>query len=224
MISFLKGLEKVLSLDEIAFQKAIYSGIKIQAGISSFSPNSGVAQGSIVSSAFFNIYTEPMYWELNNYIPINDIFGYADDLLILCDSLTLLKECINAIETWSRENNLIINKDKSAILEFVNRRCKKYILKVDGFFCGYPVVNQYKYLCCWLNQKLTSDTHISFMLRKISFIRSHLSPALYNTSLEFRKNNYKKISQKERTNNSLKNYHKHLQSKLTAKCPYPHSP
>ena len=85
------------------------------------------------------------------------------------------------------DNYLIINKDKSAIIEFINRRCKKTTLKTKEYFCGIPVTNQYKYLGSWFNQKLTLDTHISYMTKKINFIRSHLSSALYNNSLEFRK-------------------------------------
>jgi len=180
-------LSRVLSEEEIAFQKAIYSRIKIQSGDCSFSPNSGVAQGSIVSPAFFNIYVEPLYWKLNEHILLDDIFGYADDLLILCDSLSELQECSEIIEVWSKENNLFINKSKFAVLEFSNRRGRKLSLVINETFAGFPIVDHYKYLGVWLNQKLTLDTHISHMNKKISFIRSHLSPALYNTSLDFRK-------------------------------------
>jgi len=85
-------LKGILSEEEISFQKAIYSRIQVKCGDSSFSPNSGVAQGSIVSPAFFNIYTEPLYWELSKCIPLDDIFGYVDDLLILCESPAQLKK------------------------------------------------------------------------------------------------------------------------------------
>ena len=171
-------LKRILNDDEIAFQKAIYSRIKIQSGSNSFSPNCGVAQGSLVSPAFFNVYTEPLYWELNKIFPLDDIYGYADDLLILCDSLSDLEKGIDIIDRWSSENDLIINKSKSAILEFVNRSCKKTYLKTNDSYAGFPVVNQYKYLGSWLNQKLTLDAQISHMKKKFNFIRSRLSPAL----------------------------------------------
>ena len=68
-----KRLQHVLTDDEIEFQKAIYDKIVIQSGKSLFRPNLGVAQGSIISPALFDIYTEPMLWEVNKIIPIDDI-------------------------------------------------------------------------------------------------------------------------------------------------------
>jgi len=160
---------------------------KLETRNSSFKPNHGVAQGSIVSPAFFNLYIEPLYWLLNKYIPLEDIFGYADDMLILCDSLETLQICINVIERWSAENKLIINKNKSAIGEFLNQKKKKTSLVIGRLFEGYPVVKSYKYLGTWLNQKLTLDTQLEFTVKKMNFILSRLCPSLNSTSLEFRK-------------------------------------
>jgi hypothetical protein len=53
---------------------------------------------------------------------------------------------------------------------------------------GYPVVSQYKYLGTWLNERLTLDTQIAHIVKKSNFIRSRLSPSLYNASLDFRRN------------------------------------
>jgi hypothetical protein len=52
----------------------------------------------------------------------------------------------------------------------------------------YPIVSQYKYLGTWFNQKLTMDTQIGYIIKKTNFIRSRLVPALYNATLDFRKN------------------------------------
>lgn len=181
-------LESILEQDEINFQKAIYDKIIIRSGKSQFRPNTGVAQGSVISPALFDIYLEPLLWELNKIIPLNDIFAYADDVLVLCDDLDKLEKCINIIERWSGENNLKINKNKSAILEFMHRRKKVTSLTVGETFLGYPVVEKYKYLGTWLNQKLTLDTHLTHIQQKTFFIRKRLSPTLYNASLDFRKN------------------------------------
>ena len=53
-------LNKVLNEDEIQFQKAIYSRLKIKLGNQFFKPNVGVAQGSVISPAMFNIYSEEL--------------------------------------------------------------------------------------------------------------------------------------------------------------------
>ena len=104
-------------------------------------------------------------WEINKIIPLDDIFAYADDILVLCDDLDTLKRCIQTIEQWSETNNLKINRNKSAILEFVHRRSKKQQLIINENFMEYPIVSQYKYLGTWLNQKLTLDTHLEAVMR-----------------------------------------------------------
>ena len=181
-------LEGILKPEEIQFQKAIYDKIVIQCNKAKFAPNRGVAQGSVASPAFFDIYTEPLLWELNTIIPLADIFAYADDILVLTDDIQKLKKCISIIESWSAANSLIINKSKSAVMEFIHRHQKTTNLQVSGTLMGYPIVNQYKYLGTWLNQKLTVDTQLHHIAKKTDFIRHRLSPTLYNASLDFRRN------------------------------------
>ena len=52
-------LADALDPDEILFEKAIYSRLKVIHGRHSFTPNVGVAQGSVASPAFFNAPTAP---------------------------------------------------------------------------------------------------------------------------------------------------------------------
>ena len=150
-------LKGILNNCEIEFQRCIYDKIIIRSGNSMFRPNLGVAQGSIISPALFDIYTEPMLWELNKLIPLEDIFAYADDVLIICEDIETLQNCISVIEKWSDENNMKINKSKSAILESVHRMKKKTILTIGENIMGYPIVDEYKYLGTWFNQKLSMD-------------------------------------------------------------------
>lgn len=140
----------------------------IRSGNSQFRPNLGVAQGSIISPALFDIYLEPVLWELNKVIPLDDIFAYADDVLIICDDLQTLERCIQIIEKWSNQNNLQINKNKSAVLEFIHRRKRKTQLIVGNMLKGYPIVNKYKYLGTWFNQKLTMDTQIKHIRKNLT--------------------------------------------------------
>ena len=73
-------------------------------------------------------------------------------------------------------------------MEFIQRKKRATTLKIGDTFMEYPIVNQYKYLGTWFNQKLTLDTQIQHILEKTYFIRSKLSPTLYTASLDFRKN------------------------------------
>ena len=181
-------LEKMLDKDEINFQRAIYDKIMIQLETSMFRPNLGVAQGSVISPFLFDIYTEPLLLELSKILGVDDILAYADDILILCENQSLLHKCIDIIERWSHENNLKINKKKSAVLEFINRRNRITQLNLGESFRGYPVVDKYKYLGTWLSQKLTADPQIQFLEKKVNFMKHKLSPCLYNASLDMRKN------------------------------------
>ena len=131
-----KRLEGILEKEEIEFQKALYDKLVIQSGKSSFRPNLGVAQGSIISPALFDIYTESLLLEINSLIPLDDIFAYADDILIICENLETLKKCIQIIEDWSNTNNLKINKKKSAVLEFIHRKSKKQTLTIGWILHG----------------------------------------------------------------------------------------
>ncbi|MBC7088764.1 MAG: hypothetical protein H5T96_09920, partial [Tissierellales bacterium] len=174
--------------EEIRFQQAIYDKITIQSGNSSFRPNLGVAQGSIISPALFDIYIEPLLSKLCNIVHLSDVFAYADDIMVLCEDQKTLMKIIEVIEEWSKENNMKINKSKSAILEFKHRMKRKSDLEIGDNILGYPIVGEYKYLGTWFNQKLTMSTQIKHIEKNMNFIRTKLSPALYNSSLDLRKN------------------------------------
>ena len=119
---------------------------------------------------------------------MEDIFAYVDDIMILAESLEQIKTCIEMIETWSEQNNLIINKKKSTILEFTNRRVRRTTLTVGNDILGFPIVEKYKYLGTWLNQKPTIEDQIKHIITKTYFARSRLTPSLYNASMDFWKN------------------------------------
>jgi len=156
-------LQKVLDKDEITFQKAIYDKILIQAENSTFRPNLGMAQGSVISPSLFGMKTESLLKELGEFLTLDDILAYADDILILCDNQHLLNKCIDVIERWSKENHLKINKKKSVILEFIHRKQRTTCMKIGYSFRDYPIVDKYKYLGTWLSQKLMIDPQIEFI-------------------------------------------------------------
>ena len=179
----------MLNKEEINFQKAIYDKLIIQSENSSFRPNLGVAQGSVISPSLFDLYTEPLLIELSKLpIPMDDIFAYADDILVLCESKLTLDACIDIIEKWSEENHLKINKKKSAILEFTHRRSRTTEIKTGETFRNYPIVDKYKYLGTWLDQKLKLDPQMQFIDKKTNFMKHKLNPCLYNATLDARKN------------------------------------
>jgi hypothetical protein len=89
--------------------------------------NKGVAQGSIISPALFNIFLEDLAYELETETGIDpeDQLYYADDLLLICSDLDQVERAITLIEQWSQRNGMSLNKEKSGIVIFANRHSKK---------------------------------------------------------------------------------------------------
>lgn len=184
-------LQKVLPKEEIELIRGIYSKTKIKLGQYSFTPNIGVAQGSIISPFLFNIYSEDLYYTLEKDadIPSHDLMGYADDLLIICTSLHQLRQAIKVIKKWSTDNNLLLNPKKSGIIEFLPR-AKTYpsLLKIGQNFEDIPVVQNYKYLGLYVDQKLTLSKQLEHITEKVTYQCSALWSILKAFSLTERIN------------------------------------
>jgi hypothetical protein len=183
-------LEGILDKEEIQLIKAIYSRLKIKIGKESFTPNIGVAQGSIISPFLFNIYAEDLYKTLDKEgINPEDQMGYADDLFIVCYSKSNLRKVIQILKDWSIKNNLGLNAAKSGIMEFLPRTGKHTLtLNIGEEFEGIPVVACYKYLGMWVDQKLTMDIQLDHIKEKSRWISCMLWPVLRRVSLEYCKN------------------------------------
>ena len=51
----------------------------------------------------------------NSYL---GVFGYADDITLLCASLTGLKEMLNTCEVYAKDYNILFNAEKSKLMYF----------------------------------------------------------------------------------------------------------
>ena len=94
--------------------------------------SNGVKQGGCLSPTLFSVY-------LNNLIDIlrtsnigcrygseyMGVFCYADDLSLLCPTLTGLREMLNICEKFALEYNIIFNAKKSQVLCFNSKRNPK---------------------------------------------------------------------------------------------------
>ena len=182
-------LKKALKEEDIQLIKAIYSRTKIKLGNNSFSPNIGVAQGSVISPFLFNIYAEDLYHTLEKEADVNykDLMGYADDLLVICTSLYQLRKAIKSIQSWSLTNNLLLNSKKSGIIEFVPRsRSYPSSLKTGSFYEGIPIVEEYKYLGLIVDKKLTCQPQLKHIEKKTTYQCTALWPILKVISLSKR--------------------------------------
>ena len=93
-----------------------------------FTLNNGVKQGSILSPLLFSLYIDPLITNIQSCrsgcymgdVPSN-IFGYADDLVLLSPSLTGLKKLISICEEFGNDHSIKFNGDKSKCMLFSNR-------------------------------------------------------------------------------------------------------
>ena len=188
-----KRLEGILEPIEIEFIKALYSRMEISMEDSSFRPNIGVPQGSIISPALFDIYVEPLYKQLEKAkVSPEDALGYADDLNTLCDTPAHLMKVLRIIIKWAEDNNQIIRMDKSGIVVFGPRRGRwDLIWKYGDSRLGVPVVDRYKYLGFWITPRMQLELQKEHIEKKIRFLLSKLYPVLRGISLDYRINLWK---------------------------------
>jgi len=102
----------ILGEEKTALVKALYSRMKIRLGKEVLLPNQGVAQGSVISPALFDIYAEGLLQtiEKETSISVENLLAYADDTLVICDTLEQAKGVIQVIRSWSTQNNMKLNE------------------------------------------------------------------------------------------------------------------
>jgi len=198
--------KKIFDEDEVEFLEQIYARLKIRIGKQLIRPNRGVAQGSIISPALFNIFIEDLSSDLQSHAGINldDLLFYADDLLTLCASKEQLRKAIRVIKKWSLDNGMLLNTKKSGIVVFANRLCQtipwmeaqretnlqgKRVewVPAQERFEDIPICSKYKYLGTWLNNKLTTLPQISHIKKKTGHILMRLCPCLQQASADGRR-------------------------------------
>ncbi len=121
---FLK-LERICDYDEIALIKAVYFRLTIKLGEETLTCNTGVAQGSMISPALFDIYAEDLILKLMDYgWSLEDLLAFAGDHLFICDTEVELLKVIDLTNDWCQRSNITLNPAKSGILEVIPRRGK----------------------------------------------------------------------------------------------------
>ena len=201
--------KKVLSDDEIDYLEQLYARYRLRIGKTRIRSNKGVAQGSVISPALFNIFIEDLSEELKDKTDINleDLLYYADDLLALCTSMEQVKKVIKVISDWSLRNGMQLNKKKSGIVIFAARKRhdipnmlqtiktnkgkgksqKMKFIPARNTIEGVPICEKYKYLGTILTPKLESSEQISYIKRKAGFLYVKLYPYLKNASADARR-------------------------------------
>ena len=112
--------------------------------------------------------------------------------MIICPDQSKLESAINIIKKWSADNSMILNNNKSGIIEFRPRRSKPsknfQIGKQNPNICGIPIVSQYRYLGLMLNPTLHLNQQINIVFKKAQQIYSRICPFLFSADADTRKN------------------------------------
>ena len=92
-----------------------------------FNVTNGVRQGGILSPLFFSVYIDDLLVKLknnavgchvgNHYI---GALGYADDLILLCPSVSGMRKMIKVCEDYANDHSILFNGKKSKYLVFGN--------------------------------------------------------------------------------------------------------
>ena len=141
--------------------RKIYSSAKMRLNTlqKQINVNRGVLQGGILSPWLFNIYIDDLIRDLEN--KAFEVLGYADDLAIICKSKKELDIVIDALELWSIENGIEVNKKKSGILIIDNDRNDMHKHR------GYPIKKNYKYLGITINNNISPREGLEQLNKKL---------------------------------------------------------
>lgn len=139
----------------------------------------GVAQGSVLGPLLFSLYMN----ELPTIFSVLEIRMYADDTVLFCEvnqsfrhdsTLEQINKELELFSTWCRANYLTVNTSKT--------KCMLFSVKVDSpvaeklkdslLFNGQVLefVNLYRYLGVELDSKLSMETHVNNITKKVRLL------------------------------------------------------
>ena len=131
----------------------------------------GVPQGSVLGPLLFIIFIN----DLHKAAHFSKVTHFADDtnLLLVDKSLKKINKHVNhdlaLITVWLRANKISLNTSKTEIVLFRSKRktiTKKLNFRISGQ--NIPISKSVKYLGVMLNENLSWDSHMAYILPKLN--------------------------------------------------------
>lgn len=129
----------------------------------------GTRQGDQSSPNLFGSFLQSLLDELENSglgietssgdrLPV---FAYADDILLLAESVEELQKLSDIVYEWSRKWRMVVNLEKTKIVVFRGRRVIRPDVNVKYGGRIVEVVEGYRYLGVYLDENLTFDEYVT---------------------------------------------------------------
>lgn len=138
-----------------------------------FTVSNGVKQGGIISPYLFCIYVDDLLEQLRKsgvgcYAGPHfcGAIGYADDIVILCPTVTGMKKMLSICEQYAQSHLIKFNGTKSKLITFVPSGGSRK--NPDLYFCGekIPNVNKVEHLGHRLSINTEGQVNISYIKSK----------------------------------------------------------
>ena len=176
------GCGKVLRLKSYLTDR--YQSVHIKANSSEYTKlNFGVPQGSILGPLLFSYYTKPIRAIATKYNL--KIHLYADDTQLYVSfrfssyteaiaALCRVEACINGIQTWTKNNKLQLNADKTEYLIVASPNVIPEItlrpINISGIEIEPPVSAKSNALGVMFDKHLNMCEHVNQICRKAQFL------------------------------------------------------
>ena len=93
-------------------------------------------------------------------------FAFADDLAVNGIDDDQLQKAIDICISWTNENNMQINAEKSGIILWNNKNTKRKVIEKERIK-GIPIVTKYKYLGIIMDYQMNFKEHKEYIEEKL---------------------------------------------------------
>ena len=191
MVNYLKNID--LDENDVALIANLYwcqkTKIRLQHGLSTpLDIQKGVRQGCVMSPSLFNLYTDYIFREIDNYpglkvggTNINNL-RYADDTVLLAETENELQMLVSKVKEESEKVGLFMNAKKTKTMCLTK---KKDVPKIQIVIDNNQIeqVGSFVYLGQTITEDATSDTEIRKRIAMAKGAFSNIRPLLTNSNI-----------------------------------------